>query len=116
MTVDTYALQHPEAYGKSPKSFAAHLTGMCCAMEYGNDPDLLRRLQKWLNGNRLLEKPGMLEDLGGLNISHVANAQDGTDHAKLVQEWAADVWNAYQVYHGLAKNWIEMAKHLTVHS
>lgn len=27
-----------------------------------------------------------------------------------VREWAQNVWNAYYVYHDLAKNWIEEVK------
>lgn len=110
LTVDTYALQHPEIYMISPKSFAAHLTGMCCAMEYGNDPELLRLLQKWLNGKKHLEKPQVLEKTGSMAISHVANARDAAEHTRLVNEWATDVWHAYHVYHDLARDWIEQAK------
>lgn len=110
LTVDTYALQHPHIYMISAKSFAAHLTGMCCAMEYDNDPDLLRLLQQWLNGKKQLEKPQMLDNLGRLTISHVAHAKDASEHIKLVHEWAANVWSAYYVYHGLARDWIETAK------
>lgn len=110
LTVDTYSLQHPDPYMISAKSFAAHLTGMCCAMEYGNDRNLLRILQEWLNGKKQLEKPKLLDNLGSLTILHVANAPDGAEHARLVKEWASDVWDAYGEYHGLAKEWIESAK------
>ena len=34
LTVDAYSLQHPEPYMRSGKSFAAHLTGVCAALEY----------------------------------------------------------------------------------
>ena len=37
LTVDVYSLQHPEQYMHSGKSFAAHLTGICAALEY-DDP------------------------------------------------------------------------------
>ena len=110
LTVDTYSLQHPDVYMISAKSFAAHLTGMCCAMAYANDPNLLRILQKWLDGKKQLQKPPALTNLGSLTIAHITNARDGLEHARLVNEWAADVWNAYSVYHGLAKHWIETAK------
>ncbi len=33
----------------------------------------------------------------------------GPQHIKLVKEWAADVWNAYAIYHDLAKDWIKLA-------
>jgi hypothetical protein len=110
LTVDTYSLQHPETYMKSAKSFAAHLTGMCCAMEYGNDPDLLRLLQQWLNGPRDLSQPEILTRFGALTIAHVMKAKDGPEHIRLVKEWAKETWSAYGVYHGLAKEWIETAK------
>jgi sensor histidine kinase YesM len=64
LTVDAYCLQHPELYMVSPKSFVAHLTGMCCAMAYGNDPHLRRLLQQWLNGKKQLAKPPMLAHYG----------------------------------------------------
>ena len=35
--VDLYSLQHPDKYCDSAKSFAAHLTGLCCVMEHSGD-------------------------------------------------------------------------------
>ena len=110
LTVDSYSLQHPDSYMISAKSFAAHLTGMCCAIEYDNDSNLLRILQQWLNGKKQLEKPKRLDNVGSLTISYVASAGDGTEHAKLVKEWAENVWDAYALYHNLAREWIETAK------
>jgi hypothetical protein len=110
LTVDTYSLQHPEQYMVSVKSFAAHLTGMCCAMEYGNDSELLRTLQQWLNGKAQLQKPDLIRNVGNLKITHIVKAKDGKDHAMLVQEWARDVWDAYGVYHPLVREWVEKAK------
>jgi hypothetical protein len=110
LTVDAYCLQHPNVYMISAKSFAAHLVGMCCAMEYENDSDLLRALQKWLNGKKSLEKPEMLKQFGNLNISHLAAATNPIEHSKLVREWAEAVWKDYAVYHDLAKDWIEKAQ------
>ncbi len=110
LTVDTYSLQHPDSYMISAKSFAAHLTGMCCAIEYDNDRNLLRILQQWLNGKKQLEKPKLLDNVGSMTISHVVSAGDGAEHAKLVKEWAENVWDAYALYHNLAREWIETAK------
>ncbi|MFA9454429.1 MAG: DUF5946 family protein [Candidatus Aminicenantaceae bacterium] len=107
LTVDTYSLQHPAVYMVSAKSFAAHLTGMCCAIEHGNDPGLLRKLQRWLNGKKQLEKPEMLHGLGTLTIFHLEKAQTGPEHIRLVWEWATDVWKAYAGYHDRARDWIE---------
>lgn len=111
LTVDAYSLQHPDPYMLSAKSFAAHLTGMCCFMEYGGDRALLRALQRWLGGKREdLEKPELLEDVGELTIAHIIGALDATEHERRVEEWAADVWRAYAVYHDLARDWIGTAR------
>lgn len=111
LTVDTYSLQHPDPYMISAKSFAAHLTGMCCAMEHESDRDLLRALQQWLNGKReALAKPEPVEKPGELTIAHVLDAADVGEHERLVREWAEDVWEAYAVHHQLARDWIETAK------
>jgi len=63
LTVDTYALQHPDPYMISPKSFAAHLTGMCCALDYHNDQELLRFLQKWLSEGKQLSTRSQGSDI-----------------------------------------------------
>ncbi|HLJ28269.1 MAG TPA: DUF5946 family protein [Candidatus Angelobacter sp.] len=54
-TMDCYALQHPHRYCASFKSFAAHLAGLCCAMEYRRDPAMMRRHPLgpgWASGTR----------------------------------------------------------------
>ncbi|MDP9251421.1 MAG: DUF5946 family protein [Chloroflexota bacterium] len=38
IVVDVYAMQHPDRYGRSAKSFAAHLTGLCAWLEDEDDP------------------------------------------------------------------------------
>ena len=110
LTVDAYSLQHPDVYMISSKSFAAHLTGICCAMEYGNDPELFRLLQKWLNRKKQIPRPENLENFGNLTIAHVSQAKSGPEHVDLVWEWARDVWEAYRPYRGLAMKWIESVK------
>jgi len=48
--VDVYALQHPDRYCESAKSFAAHLTGLCCAMEFNSAQSVHVAILRWLNG------------------------------------------------------------------
>ena len=57
LTVDAYSLQHPDAYMRSGKSFAAHLTGMCAAFEYEDASEINRAVQKWLSRNPTIDKP-----------------------------------------------------------
>ncbi|HVP14122.1 MAG TPA: DUF5946 family protein, partial [Terriglobales bacterium] len=57
LLVDTYSLQHPDRYCASAKSLAAHLTGLCCALELQANPAVYRALQHWLNGAAPVERP-----------------------------------------------------------
>lgn len=107
LRVDTYCMQHPDIHLVSAKSFAAHLTGLCCAMEYNNDPNLIKNIGRWLGGRKTLRKPEMLEHLGDLTIAHVLNAKNAEEFKKCVGEWAEDVWKAYEIYHELARSWIK---------
>lgn len=113
LTVDAYSLQHPEPYMRSGKSFAAHLTGMCAALEYDATLEINRAVQKWLNGPRVVDKPTRLPDhRGELTILHVRAEIDPEEHHKRVREWARSVWRAWREYHDLAKQWISEA---TIH-
>jgi hypothetical protein len=78
LTVDAYALQHPDAYMRSGKSFAAHLTGMCAGIEYENTLTVNQAVQKWLSTNPKIEKPAQIpEQRGNLTITYIHSAADG---------------------------------------
>lgn len=110
LTVDTYSLQHPEAYMKSGKSFAAHLTGICSAIEYENSKSINQAIQKWLNGARKIDKPASLPEYRGeLTIMYIHSAKNGEEHIKHVQEWSCSVWNTWSEYHSLSRQWINEA-------
>ena len=110
LTVDVYALQHPDAYMRSSKSFAAHLTGVCLALEFENAAVLNSIVQRWLSGPRELTKPARLP--GGKNsltIAHVHSAQTPEEHLARIAEWAAVVWSAWSDFHPLARAWVDDA-------
>ena|SRR6266576_131371 len=110
LTVDTYSLQHPEAYMRSGKSFAAHLTGMCAAFEYEDALALNRAVQRWLSANPKTDKPVHLPDQrGNLTIAYIHSASDAEEHIKRVREWAWDVWSAWAEHHNLARGLIRRA-------
>jgi hypothetical protein len=107
LTVDAYALQHPDKYMRSGKSFAAHLTGMWAALEGEDASDLNRVAQKWLSANPRIDKPARLpERRSGLTIVYVRDAADADEHLKRVREWAQAVWAAWSEHHGLARRLI----------
>ena len=112
LTVDTYALQHPQAYMRSAKSFAAHLTGVCAAVERGDAAETNRAVQRWLNGAQTLTRPPdpPPRQRGDLTIVHVRAATSVEDHVGRVREWARTTWDAWRAYHPVAREWIERAR------
>jgi hypothetical protein len=109
LAFDAYCMQHTETYCRSAKSYAAHLTRLCCGMEFGGDAIVYISIQKWLNGNIHLEKPAVLTTRGEITIANVLSAPASEDKVKAVKTWAADVWKAYETQHELARQWISDA-------
>lgn len=109
LAFDTYCMQHLESYCHSAKSYAAHLTRLCCGQEYGGDPKVYQAIQKWLNGEISLEKPQLLTQLGSMTVADVRKARTAEEHARLVHDWAANVWEAYRSQHDVAHGWITAA-------
>lgn len=109
LLVDTYAMQHPEEYGRSAKSYAAHLTALCCAMESGSDPELYWAIPRWLDGNTAPAKPALLDSRGTATIADVRAADSDTAYAERVRAWARNVWEAYAAQQALARGWLRLA-------
>lgn len=106
LLVDAYCLQHPEPYCHSAKSYAAHLTRLCCGIERGGDRKIYRAIHIWLSGPAKIEKPEVLASRGEVTIAHVQAARNVEEHQKFVREWAESVWKAYASQHALARQWI----------
>jgi hypothetical protein len=109
LAFDAYCMQHPEQYGRSAKSYAAHLTRLCCGLEYNRDPAVYAAIRKWLDGKVALDKPSLLSERGDLTIVDALAARNPLEHARLVEEWARSVWEAYTEQHELARDWIRAA-------
>jgi hypothetical protein len=106
LVVDTYAMQHPEEYGRSPKSYAAHLTALCCGVEHAGDLKLYWAISRWLDGPATVEKPPLITRRESLTIADVYAAPED-EYADLVGRWAADVWAAYADHQKLARKWLD---------
>ena len=107
MVVDTYCLQHPERYCASATSLAAHLTGLCIAMEHrGREEELNAAIQRWLSRRPELEKPPLPKARGRLTIAAVRAATDLVDHRAAVDGWARGTWDAYASLHKVARAWV----------
>ncbi|MEJ2246924.1 MAG: DUF5946 family protein, partial [Acidobacteriota bacterium] len=77
LIVDTGAMQHPRGGCKSAKSYAAHLTGLCCGVEYNGSKSVRAALQRWLNGSAEaigIIRPTEPDDRGVLTIRYVYDA------------------------------------------
>jgi hypothetical protein len=109
LAFDAYCMQHADSYGVSAKSYAAHLTRLCCGLEYSGNPTICAAIQKWLNGTVEIEKPVVLSYRGRLTVVDVRAARNVEEHKQRVREWAESVWEAYSSQHDLAHTWIEAA-------
>ena len=112
LLVDAYCLQHPKRYCHSAKSYAAHLTRMCCGIERGGKREIYAAIPRWLSAPAKIERPETLAQRGTRTIATIADlrgAQTPEEHAKLVREWAANVWQAYAPQHEIARRWLDAA-------
>jgi uncharacterized protein DUF5946 len=106
--VDSYCLQHPDRYCISPKSFMAHLGGLCCAFNYAADPEAYRALQRSLNAPKL-EKPSLPTFRGRVTIADVLRTEDPASYGEEIQRWARSVWDAYVELQPFAESWLRKA-------
>jgi hypothetical protein len=109
LAFDAYCMQHPDTYGLSAKSYAAHLTRLCCGVEFGGDHRIYRAIPRWLSGRSPVAKPDVPEFRGSLTVASVAASTDTGEYVRLVDAWARDVWSAYAHQHDLARQWIAQA-------
>ena len=110
--VDTFAMQHPKRACKSAKSYAAHLAGLCCGVEYGGSEKVYAAIQRWLSNTteRIgLKRPQEPEHRGELTLRHLYGVDDRETFELRLQEYAKAVWNAYKSQHEIARQWVEDA-------
>jgi hypothetical protein len=109
LAFDAYCMQHPDEFCVSPKSYAAHLMGLCHGLERAEWPQSYWQIPRWLNGSRNLQKPVVLSARGVMTIADVAGAVTPEEHARQVRAWAECVWRAYESQHALARGWLQKA-------
>jgi len=108
LAVDAYCVQH-SSYVESAKSLAAHLCGLCVALEQNNDPEKLKRLQHWLSTNPNLSKPELPSFRGSLTIADVSGIDDPEAYGRAVEAWARSAWEAYKLLQPIAREWLTMS-------
>ena len=106
--VDAYSLQHPDRYCVSAISLAAHLTGVCVAVEHPDrEVALNAAIQRWLSRRPRLERPTLPVDRGDLTIADVRAATEPAEHARVAAAWAGATWAAYRDLQDVARTWID---------
>lgn len=108
LAVDTYCVQHSR-YVKSSKSLAAHLCGLCVALEQKNDASILKRLQLWLSTNPKLAKPELPSFRGSLTIADVSGIEEPVRYGRAVECWARCAWEAYELLQPVAREWLALS-------
>ena len=109
LATDCYCLQHPDRYCRSAKSLAAHLAGLCWALEYGGHPSGYTALNRFLDGTPALTKPEIPAARGTVTLADVVGAADAEAYARAVDAWARSIWAAYGPLRPVARTWIQTA-------
>jgi hypothetical protein len=104
--VDAYCLQHP-AYIRSLKSFAAHLCGLCAAVERPADPRVVRAIWSDLRIPPAATRPLTPAIRASRTVAEVYRATTPEAFRAAADAWIADVWAAWHLYHPLAREWLD---------
>jgi hypothetical protein len=109
LTVDAYAVQHPGApRHRSGWSLGLHLMGLCLLLERGASALQATKLLA-----QMLERPHSFRSLeppvpnGAITVSDVLAARSPDEHARLVEQWATRVWDAWAPHHAAVRGWID---------
>jgi Family of unknown function (DUF5946) len=109
LAFDTYCMQHPERYCRSAKSYAAHLTRLCCGLEHEGKHKVYQAIQQSLSGAVQIERPVAPTNVGKITVADLKAARSVEEHAETVHAWANSVWQAYAEQHELARGWMNTA-------
>ena len=111
IVVDVYAMQHPERYGRSAKSFAAHLTGLCAWIANEGDAQSINTaVQRWLSGPSPIERPALPASYGAVTIRDLVAAHEPVAYGTALRRWAGSTWDAYAALQTTARQWIALAQ------
>ena len=88
---------------------AAHLCGLCVALEHGNESRKLDELQRWLSTNPKLAKPELPTFRGSLTIADISGIKDPASYGEAIQAWARSAWAAYGNLQPMVREWLVIA-------
>jgi len=105
-TVDVYSVQHPGTDDRRQRqSVALHLIGLCHWLEHGIEFDRLNAItQRLANEDRpwpWLAPPSAYP----MTVGDLLVARDGSEHGRLVRDWAETTWRAWSAHHEIVRAW-----------
>jgi len=104
VVVDAYSLQHRDQFMVSRKSFAAHLTGACAALEFDDTERINKIAQSWLSTNPELDpSPAPPEDVESITVMDAFETASPEAYFEVVRRWIAAAWDAWPEYHEYAR-------------
>jgi uncharacterized protein DUF5946 len=111
LAIDTYAVQHPgKPERRTIMSVAAHLVGLYAALECRLDPPeamaAVRCAAQQSASFTWLEPPARPY---AVTVADVHRAGDDPDeHARAVDAWARDAWDAWSPHHPQIRVWARL--------
>jgi Family of unknown function (DUF5946) len=109
LTVDSYGAQHPGIrQDRSDRSLGLHLIGLCLLIERGASAQQTSKLVV-----QILERLPSFGELnaptpnGIITVSDVAAARSPDEHARVIEQWAKSVWDAWSPHHAAVRAWID---------
>jgi hypothetical protein len=113
---DAYSVQHEERYCGRAKGLAAHLGGLCVAVEHRAHPNVYRQLHRWLDRTDWRKVPypppqGIPRERGAITIADVHRALAGSsdEYARVLDAWVRSAWEAFGPLQPLARAWVAEA-------
>lgn len=110
MLVDAYAMQHPEEYGVSAKSYIRHLFALGVLIEHPGDIRLYWATPESGRPVPAPPKPTLLTERGSLTVALPLSAEDDETYRQRVQAWAEEVWRASAPHHPLMREYLEAVR------
>jgi Family of unknown function (DUF5946) len=110
---DAYAAQHPGVpQRRSVQSVAVHLMDLCVLLERGSEvrrlvPVLGRMPPRRTLDLHWLEPP---EVRGTLTVADALHATVDDVRAARVEDWASDVWAAWEPHHATVRGWLDASR------
>src|SRR5262249_16782598 len=96
------------------RGLAAHLGGVCWAIEFGGAETGYRALQQLIERNPWGDRPyppapGIPKERGTITVATLRDLDEPQLLISGVDRWARSVWVAYAGLHDLARGWIHQA-------